>query len=136
VTTPADLIAHGASGLHPIEDFPMARAAARDHGWRLIELDTSHGTDKAYFLEVCRHAFDLPDWFGGNWDAFADSLTDIDDAPGTLVLWHGAGTLDAPVRATAAEIFASRVALADRGFGAFLVLVGDGPGTGRSMNNL
>ncbi len=137
VTTATDLIAQGASGLHPIDDIAGARTAARENGWRTVELDTSAGTDKAHFLDVCRKAFDLPDWFGDNWDALADSLTDVDDTPGTVVLWHAAGTLEAPVRETAAEIFADRAQQATtRGLTAFLVLVGDDVNAGRTMNDL
>jgi hypothetical protein len=28
-------------------------------------------------MERCVRALDLPDWFGRNWDALADSLTDL-----------------------------------------------------------
>lgn len=136
MTTAADLIEQGASGLHPTDDAATARAAARDKGWRVVDLDTSHGADKPYFLEVCRQAFDLPQWFGGNWDALADSLTDINDASGTLVIWTGAGGLEAVVRETAAEIFAERVERTSRGLGAFLVLVAAGPDERRTMNDL
>ncbi|HWC23411.1 MAG TPA: barstar family protein [Flexivirga sp.] len=137
MTTPADLIEQGASGLHPTDDTDGARAAASEKGWRTVELNTSQGTDKAHFLDVCRKAFDLPDWFGNNWDALADSLTDVNDTPGTLVLWRGAGTLEAPVRETAAEIFAERAGLAQsRGLSAFLVLVAGQANTGRTMNDL
>lgn len=135
--TAADLIEQGASGLHLTDDTAGARAAAREKGWRTVELDTSAGTDKAHFLDVCREAFDLPDWFGNNWDALADSLTDVNHAPGTLVLWHGASMLEAPVREIAAEVFAGRAEQAQsRGLTAFLVLVGDDESTGRTMNDL
>lgn len=136
-TSPADLIDRGASGLHPTDDITGARLVAREKGWRVVELDTSAGTDKAHFLAVCRTAFDLPDWFGNNWDALADSLTDVDNTPGTLVLWQGAGSLEAPVRETAAEIFADRAEQAtSRGLSTFLVLVGNDSGAGRTMNDL
>jgi RNAse (barnase) inhibitor barstar len=135
--TPADLIEQGASGLHPTNNTASARTVAREKGWRTVELDTSGGIDKAHFLEACRAAFDLPDWFGHNWDALADSLTELNEPPGTLVLWHGAGTLEAPVREMAAEIFAGRADQSrSRGLAAFLVLVGDDPDTGRTMNDL
>lgn len=136
MTTAADLIHQGASGLHPTDDPDAALAAARADGWRIVDLDTSAGSDKTYFLEVCRQAFDLPQWFGANWDALADSLTDVDSAPGALVIWRGAGTLDAVVRETAAEIFAERVDRAGHGLGTFLVLVAADPESGRSMNSL
>ena len=137
MTSPADLIEQGASGLHPTDDTAGARLAAREKGWRTIELDTSAGADKAHFLDVCRAAFELPDWFGNNWDALADSLTDVDNLPGTLVLWQGAGALEASVRETAAEFFADRAEqVTSRGLTAFLVLVGGEAGAGRTMNDL
>lgn len=134
--TPADLIAAGSSGLHPTDDLTTARAAGRAAGWRLVELDTSSGHDKAHFLDVCRKAFTLPDWFGANWDALADSLSDVSDTPGTLVLWRGAGALDAPVRETAVEIFAERADRTGGSIGPFLVLVASAADTGRTMNDL
>lgn len=135
-TTPADLIAAGSSGLHPTDDLEAARAAGAGGGWRIVELDTSTGHDKAYFLDVCRKAFAFPDWFGANWDALADSLTDVSDSPGTLVLWRGAGELDAPVRETAVEILAQRADRAGGSLGPFLVLVGGTVNAGRTMNDL
>ncbi|GAB3499565.1 barstar family protein [Flexivirga lutea] len=136
MSEPADLIAAGASGLHPSDDLAGARRAAERAGWRIVDLDTSSGQDKAHFLQVCRQAFQLPDWFGGNWDALADSLSDVRDRPGTLVLWRGAGGLDASVREIAAEIFAERAARSHDEAGAFLVLVGGRENTRRTMNDL
>lgn len=126
MTTVLDLIEQGASGLHPAADLAAASATARGRGWRVIDLDSSAVSDKQGFMAVCRAAFSFPDWFGANWDALADSLTDVDEAPGALVLWRGAGGLDPQVRETAAEVFDGRAALADKGFGPFLVLVGNG----------
>lgn len=133
---PADLIAAGSSGLHPTDDLDGARSAAAAAGWRIVDLDTSTGRDKAYFLEVCREAFALPDWFGANWDALADSLSDVVDKPGTLVLWRGAGELEASVRETAVEIFAERADRVADPVGPFLVLVGGAVNAGRTMNDL
>lgn len=136
MTSPTDLIAHGASGLHPADDLDGAREAARSRGWRVVELDTSAVSDKPAFMTVCRQAFSLPDWFGDNWDALADSLTEVGEPPGALVLWQGAGHLDPQVRETAVEVFAGRAALADSGFGPFLVLVGGLRRGGSSMKSL
>lgn len=124
MTTPVDLIAAGSSGLHPTDAPAAARAAGEDAGWRIVDLDTSAGHDKPYFLDVCRQAFSLPEWFGGNWDALADSLSDVNARPGTLVLWHGAGALDPAVRETAVEIFTERADRTGGSIGPFLVLVG------------
>ncbi|MEV0125429.1 barstar family protein [Streptomyces sp. NPDC050703] len=37
--------------------------------------------DKAAFMERCARTFRLPGWFGRNWDALADCLTDLSWAP-------------------------------------------------------
>ncbi len=46
-------------------------------------------SDKAGFLDVCATAFDLPRWFGRNWDALADSLSDRSTGEPEVVLWEG-----------------------------------------------
>ena len=58
-------------------------------GWGFVHLDTTGVLDKAGFLDVCATAFDLPRWFGRNWDALADSLGDRSTGEPELVLWDG-----------------------------------------------
>src|SRR2546430_13440381 len=41
-----------------------------------VTLDLDGVTDKAGLMDRCARALDLPDWFGRNWDALADSLCD------------------------------------------------------------
>lgn len=43
---------------------------------RVVTLDLDGVTDKAGLMDRCAHTLALPDWFGRNWDALADSLTD------------------------------------------------------------
>ncbi|MGH8692277.1 MAG: barstar family protein [Burkholderiales bacterium] len=45
--------------------------------------------DKAALLQNIAKALDFPDWFGGNWDALEDCLTDLSwrDAPGYVLLF-------------------------------------------------
>ncbi|MER5889089.1 barstar family protein [Streptomyces sp. NPDC001941] len=52
-----------------------------------VVLDLSGVADKAAFMERCASALDLPGWFGRNWDALADSLTDL--PRGTVVVVEG-----------------------------------------------
>lgn len=52
-------------------------------------LDTGEIHDKAGFLDLCATAFDLPRWFGRNWDALADSLSDRSTGSPEVVLWTG-----------------------------------------------
>ena len=58
-------------------------------GWDFVLLDTSEIHDKSGFLDLCATAFDLPRWFGRNWDALADSLSDRSTGEPEIVLWSG-----------------------------------------------
>ncbi len=58
-------------------------------GWEFVLLDTSEIHDKSGFLDLCATAFDLPRWFGRNWDALADSLSDRSTGEPEIVLWRG-----------------------------------------------
>jgi RNAse (barnase) inhibitor barstar len=58
-------------------------------GWDFVLLDTSEIHDKTGFLDLCATAFDLPRWFGRNWDALADSLSDRSTGEPEIVLWDG-----------------------------------------------
>jgi RNAse (barnase) inhibitor barstar len=58
-------------------------------GWNFVLLDTTSVHDKAGFMDVCATAFDLPRWFGRNWDALADSLGDRSTGEPEVVLWEG-----------------------------------------------
>src|SRR5437879_4658259 len=42
----------------------------------VVTLDLDGVADKAGLMEACVRALELPDWFGRNWDALADSLGD------------------------------------------------------------
>ncbi|TDW23331.1 barstar family protein [Kribbella kalugense] len=58
-------------------------------GFGFVHLDTGEIHDKAGFLDLCATAFDLPRWFGRNWDALADSLSDRSTGSPEVVLWTG-----------------------------------------------
>ncbi|MFF4155310.1 barstar family protein [Streptomyces sp. NPDC001678] len=59
----------------------MARAAEAD--WRGARLRLTGVHDKAAFLDRCATDLEFPEWFGRNWDALADCLTDLS--------WWGSG---------------------------------------------
>ncbi|WBQ02617.1 barstar family protein [Kribbella sp. CA-293567] len=67
----------------------QARRTVTKAGWNFVLLDTTSVHDKAGFLDVCATAFDLPRWFGRNWDALADSLGDRSTGEPEVVLWEG-----------------------------------------------
>ncbi|HET6986549.1 MAG TPA: barstar family protein [Kribbella sp.] len=58
-------------------------------GWDFVLLDTTEIHDKTGFLDLCATAFDLPRWFGRNWDALADSLSDRSTGEPEIVFWAG-----------------------------------------------
>ncbi|WP_406166532.1 barstar family protein [Streptomyces sp. NBC_00996] len=64
----------------------------RAAGWQVTVLELTGVSDKSGFMERCVRALDLPDWFGRNWDALADTLGDPDwgpASPGRLLLVTG-----------------------------------------------
>lgn len=67
----------------------QVRRGVEKAGWNFVLLDTTGVNDKTGFLDVCATAFDLPRWFGRNWDALADSLGDRSTGEPEVVLWEG-----------------------------------------------
>lgn len=63
--------------------------AASAHAWRCFHLDGAAIRDKASFLDACATAMQFPSYFGRNWDALNDCLTDLSWAPasGYIVLY-------------------------------------------------
>jgi hypothetical protein len=50
-------------------------------GWRFFYLYGATIFDKHTFLDACQAAFDLPGYFGHNWDAFEETIADLSWAP-------------------------------------------------------
>lgn len=73
------------SGVYSIaeKDIPDVSRAAAQAGLALFTLDLAGVDDKAGFLGVAARILQFPDYFGFNWDAFEDCLTDLS--------WLGAG---------------------------------------------
>ena len=67
--------------------------AAQAAGWTTWVLGGAP-TTKHDLLDAMAAAVKLPDWFGHNWDALADGLSDVaTDGPGGLLIWDGAELL-------------------------------------------
>lgn len=67
------------AGLHPM---PIAvdlelEEAAESLDYPLHRIDLARVTDKEAFLEAVGQALGFPEWYGHNWDALADCLTDL-----------------------------------------------------------
>ncbi|MGW1028305.1 barstar family protein [Streptomyces sp. NPDC002577] len=88
-----------------------------EHGWATAVLDLTGVEDKVEFMERCARALELPAWFGRNWDALADSLTDATVWPsaaerGLLVVvtgWQTYAAAQPGEWAVAQEVFTEAV---------------------------
>lgn len=81
------------SGVYRVAGAGTPREAAREAGLAVLEIPLDGVADKATLLQRFAAALAFPDWFGGNWDALEDCLTDLSwhEAPGYVLLLHGAG---------------------------------------------
>lgn len=68
------------------------RAALQQAGFDVRTLEGGDVTSDASLFEAVARAFELPEDFGANWDAFADSLFDLTDVPGRrlALVWRDA----------------------------------------------
>ncbi|MFC9593645.1 barstar family protein [Streptomyces sp. NPDC056944] len=75
-----------------------------------VVLDLTGVVDKAALMDRCAGTLALPDWFGRNWDALADCLTDLPE-PVTLVVtgWQEYARTRPREWGTAQEVFATAV---------------------------
>jgi hypothetical protein len=73
------------SGVLAIEEASSReiRKAAQDADLAFFHLDLAHVTGKESFMKAAAKSFEFPAYFGANWDAFEDCLTDFS--------WHEAG---------------------------------------------
>jgi RNAse (barnase) inhibitor barstar len=76
-------------------DLPPLAHAAQRIGFTVAQLDLRQCPDKAHLLDQLAIELELPDDFGRNWDALADSLCDLSwlQAPGYLLLFAHADAL-------------------------------------------
>jgi RNAse (barnase) inhibitor barstar len=100
----------------PVHVAPLTPAAAaalcafaRSLGFVCARIDLTGCRDKGEFLARIAVALEFPGWFGGNWDALFDCLTDLGWRPAVgylLIFEHAAGWRDA-----APEAFDAAVAI-------------------------
>lgn len=92
------LLDAGESGLYRLVARPAHERLARladAAGFAYLHLDAEGAADKDAFLAAVSRAFDFPDYFGSNWDALLDCLTDLSwrAASGYLIFIEGLQTL-------------------------------------------
>ncbi|GGS98586.1 MULTISPECIES: barstar family protein [Streptomyces] len=110
-------------------------------GRTVVTLDLAGVTAKADLMDRCARSLGLPEWFGHDWDALADSLADPsswavrpDGAAerGLLLVvenWRGYAEARPEEWQVAEEVFAEAT---DRGPGLFVTLGHGGAGLGDS----
>jgi hypothetical protein len=86
-------------------------------GWTMRVVDGAAMIDRASMFDEFAMACDFPDWFGANWDAFADCLRDLTWLPPrpVAILWQRSGvfaTIDPEAWRTAGRVIDT--AIADR----------------------
>ncbi|MBU7599753.1 barstar family protein [Streptomyces sp. P38-E01] len=101
---------------HPAPDAEEAAdllARASTARWHPALLELTGVREKSAFFDRCATGLDLPEWFGRNWDALADCLTDLSwwgEPAGHLVVangWRGFESAAPADAATAEEILAA-----------------------------
>ena len=85
------------SGVYRFEE-PAAvndlKRLAEQHGLAFLALDGKTVHDKDQFLKQAAAALHFPNYFGNNWDALADCLTDMEwhEADGFVILYDNFDT--------------------------------------------
>ena len=83
--------------------------ALRGSSLRAARIDFTGADGKAGRMARIAQALAFPDWFGGNWDALEDCLSDLSwsDAAGHVLLFENADVLPADERGILLDILAS-----------------------------
>ncbi|MCT4357476.1 barstar family protein [Streptomyces sp. Je 1-79] len=91
-----------------------------------LVLDLSGIVDKAGFMDRCAAALGLPGWFGRNWDALADCLTDLPGPVAVVVTgWQGYAEARPRDWETARDVFATASDTSPTGLTVLLALGGN-----------
>ena len=104
------------SGAGPVHVAPLTDEAvteifalARSLGFDCTRIELAGCSDKAEFLARIAAALGFPAWFGHNWDAFFDCLTDLSWRPAlgyVLILEHAT-----ELKTTEPEVFDTALAI-------------------------
>jgi hypothetical protein len=104
--------------------------ATRGSRLRIVRVGMGGVADKGTLMRTVSAALGFPAWFGANWDALEDCLTDLSwtGADGHVLLLEGVSALPAEENGIFQDVL--RAAAADwagRGHPFFAVFVGGGP---------
>jgi len=86
--------------------------ATQGSALRVLRIGLSGAAGKDALMERIARALDFPRWFGGNWDALEDCLTDLSwsGAAGHVLLIEGAADLPVDERGILVDILVSAAA--------------------------
>ena len=86
--------------------------ATRGSALQVSRIDLSGAADRHALIDRIARALQFPGWFGGNWDALEDCLTDLSwsNAGGHVLLLEGAAELPADERGILLDILADAAA--------------------------
>jgi hypothetical protein len=86
---PAFNLNAAAPGLYTLEDgesIATLLAIAKQSNFQVFHLEGEQITSRDRYFEAIADLFQFPDYFGGNWDAVADCLTDLSWEKGDRIL--------------------------------------------------
>ena len=85
------------SGVYRTGGIDALAAAVRGSGLDFARISLRGATEKASLLRALAGSLRFPDWFGGNWDALEDCLTDLSwrDAQGHVLAFESLESLPA-----------------------------------------
>ena len=86
--------------------------ATRDSTLKIARIGLAQASARGVLMQRIAQALEFPRWFGGNWDALEDCLTDLSwsKAGGHVLLIEGAADLPADERGILIDILASAAA--------------------------
>jgi RNAse (barnase) inhibitor barstar len=114
------------SGVYRSTDDAVILEIVRDSGLDGVPLSFDAVQRKEEFLERMAAALGFPKWFGGNWDALEDCLSDLSwrDAPGWVLIFRNFDGLPREDFGVLVEVLASTAQFwAERGKLFFAVFV-------------
>ena len=100
------------SGVYKTSRIDEILAATRGSGLRVARIGLSGAKDRDAVLARVAAVLEFPKWFGGNWDALEDSLSDLSwiETCGHVLIIEGARDVPPTERGTLVDILASAAA--------------------------
>ena len=91
------------SGVYRVRSDSAVLDALREGGLAAAKVPLKGAASKQELLERIAQALKFPEWFGGNWDALEDCLTEA----GGYLLFYDSGSLPADDRGVLIDVLAS-----------------------------